>query len=237
MIKAVFLDIDDTVLDFGAFVRSAMQAGFAQFGLPAYTEDMFPVFQRINNALWQRIERGEITRSQLMDLRWPAIFRALGMEGDGRAFELYFRSALLHSAIPVPGAEEMIPWLSRRFILCAASNGPFAQQEYRLRQAGFLPWFHFLFISEALGVSKPEPLFFQRCLDELNSRCPPAEDAKPILPGEILMVGDSLSSDMQGGIGSGLKTCYFNPEGRPVPGDLPLDYTITRLDQLRSILT
>ncbi|MBQ9264286.1 MAG: HAD family hydrolase, partial [Clostridia bacterium] len=117
MIRAVFLDIDDTILDFGAFVRETMASGFRHFGLPQSRNDMYPVFRRVNNALWQQMEQGEITRGQLFERRWQAIFRELGIQGDGRAFELYFRDALLHSAIPVPGADEIIPWLSRQFIL------------------------------------------------------------------------------------------------------------------------
>jgi len=235
MIKAVFLDIDDTILNFGAFVRQAMEQGFAAFGLPPYEEGMFPVFERINGELWRGIERGEIARSQLIDLRWQRIFQALGISGDGRAFELYFRDALLHSAIPMAGAEEMIPWLSGRFLLCAASNGPHAQQETRLGLAGFLPYFHFLFISETIGAQKPSPVFFVRCMEILNGRPLPGR-AYPVLPGEILMVGDSPSSDLLGGIESGLKTCYFNGRQTPLPDGVRPDYTIRRLTQLRDIL-
>ncbi|MBQ9265286.1 MAG: HAD hydrolase-like protein, partial [Clostridia bacterium] len=110
-----------------------------------------------------------------------------------------------------------------------------AQQKARLRQAGYLPYFHHLFISEAIGFSKPAPAFFDACIAALNA---PAlsSSAPPILPENVLMVGDSLTSDMRGGIDSGLKTCYFNPEKKPVPSNLTIDFTIHRLAQLRDIV-
>lgn len=235
MIKAIFLDIDDTVLDFEAFVRRTMRLGFAYFHLPPYEESMYDTFFRVNSRLWHAIEQGQIVRAQLIDLRWQSIFRELGINGDGPAFERYFRNALLSSAIPMPGADEMIPWLSRRFLLCAASNGPVAQQQTRLGLAGYLPYFHHLFISEQLGVQKPDPVFFSRSLDRLNASPLPGF-SYPVLPGEVLMVGDSARSDMQGGIGSGMKTCFFSRHGSTPPAELPVDFVITDLTQLKEIL-
>ncbi|MBQ9300139.1 MAG: HAD-IA family hydrolase [Clostridia bacterium] len=231
MIKAVFLDIDGTVLDFDAFVRACMRAGFERFGLPPYEEGMFVVFKQVNNRLWWQIERGEILREQLIDLRWQAVFERLGIRADGRAFEIYFRNALLGSAIPVPGAGKLLPWLAERYTVCAASNGPFAQQRSRLELAGYLPYFQHLFISEEIGAQKPSPVFFEKSMARLN-----AGRAQAVRPDEILMVGDSLTSDMAGGIGCGMKTCFLNPCGRPVPADLPVDFVIGQLSELKTIL-
>ena len=235
MIKAVFLDIDDTVLDFGACVRAAMEKGFRQFGLPPYEERMYPVFERVNARLWQGIERGELQRSQLIDLRWQAVFRELGLRADGRAFELFFKEELRSSAIPVPGAAETLPWLSARCLLCAASNGPYRQQERRLRISGFLPLFHHLFISEEISFQKPDARFFETAISRLNAAPLPGR-AYPVRPEEILMVGDSLTSDMQGALNGGLIPCYFSRQGTPPPAGLPITYIITQLTDLRSIL-
>ncbi|MBQ9196462.1 MAG: HAD-IA family hydrolase [Clostridia bacterium] len=231
MIRAVFLDIDGTVLDFDAFVQSCMREGFRQFGLPPYEDGMYVVFKQINNRLWQQIERGEIVREQLIDLRWQAVFARLGIKGDARAFEIYFRNALAVSAIPVAGAGELLPWLSQRFIVCAASNGPLAQQQSRLQLAGYLPYFHHLFVSEEIGAQKPALPFFERSMARLN-----AGQKAALRPEETLMVGDSLTSDMAGGIGFGMKTCFFNPHGRRVPDDMPIDCVIGQLSELKTIL-
>ena len=234
MIKAAFMDIDDTLLDFQAFVRQTMRDGFARFGLPAYEERMYPVFHQVNARLWERIERGEITRADLLDLRWPVIFDELGFTGDGRAFEHYFKDALLHSAIPVEGAEDLVPWLAERYILCAASNGPYAQQETRLTIAGWLPYFRHLFISEEIGAQKPTPAFFDTAMRRLNASLMPGHSG-PVLPGEVIMVGDSLTSDMAGGRNAGMVTCLLDTSGHAQPDDR-VDHRISKLDELKTLL-
>lgn len=122
--KAIFIDIDNTLLDFDAYVRESMRAGFARFGLRPYEPWMYDIFVRENDKLWQAIERSELTFARLQEIRWNTVFRALGIEADGIAFERYFREALHESAIPVPGAHELLERLHGRFLLCAASNRP-----------------------------------------------------------------------------------------------------------------
>ena len=231
MIKAVFLDIDDTVLDFEAYVRLALREGFDRFGLPPYREEMLPVFTGVNNRLWQRIERGEMTREQLIDVRFQTVFQELGITGDARAFERYFRDAIWDCAIPVAGAAEMVPWLGARYILCAASNGPYDQQRARLALSGFLPWFRHLFINEEIGWQKPARAFFDEAIRRLN-----AGREAPVARSEIMMIGDSLTSDMRGGIDSGLVTCYFNRFHAEPPTGMRVDYTVSRLEAAREIL-
>lgn len=100
--KAIFIDIDNTLLDFDAYVRESMRAGFARFGLRPYEPWMYDIFVRENDKLWQAIERSELTFARLQEIRWNTVFRALGIEADGIAFERYFREALHESAIPSP---------------------------------------------------------------------------------------------------------------------------------------
>ena len=97
MIKAVFLDIDDTLLDFEAFARATMEEGFRRFNLPAYQPYMYDVFDRVSDVLWKKIERGEMQRSDLIDVRWQTIFAELGISCDARAFEEFFLSSFLIS--------------------------------------------------------------------------------------------------------------------------------------------
>ena len=235
MIKAVFLDIDDTLLDFEAFARATMEEGFRRFNLPAYQPYMYDVFDRVSDVLWKKIERGEMQRSDLIDVRWQTIFAELGISCDARAFEEFFLSQLPLSAIPVEGAGEIVNWLAPRCLLCAASNGIYEEQKGRLQRAGWLDCFHMLFISEDIGVQKPSPDFFTRSVARLNAQ-PVPEYRFPVLPHEILMVGDSLTSDMRGGIGSGLRTCLFDRRGSGIPADMPIDYRISRLAELKPIV-
>lgn len=231
MIKAVLFDIDDTLLDFEAYVQNAMRDGFQKFGLRAYGDGMYRIFQRINTALWHEIEQGSLTFEQLLQTRWNRIFAELDIAFDGCVFEQFFRDSLFGSAIPVDGAHEILAYLQNRYILCVASNGPYAQQVNRLRQGNMLHCFSHLFISEKIGASKPSAQFFSFCLSELNAR-----HEETVSAGEVLMVGDSLASDMVGAIDSGLKTCFFDKHKTGVTNGLPLDHIVVSLDEIRKIL-
>ena len=202
-LRYIFIDIDNTLLDFDEHVRSTMREGFSRFGLKSYEPYMYDVFTQENNALWRSLERGEIDFDELVRVRWNSIFRALGIEYDGPEFEKYFRASLNESAIEVDGAHELLERLSRRFTLCAASNGPEHQQKNRLRLAGMDGFFSQCFISEALGASKPSPAFFDAAFASLPG----------VSPDECLMLGDSLTSDIAGGKAYGMKTCYFRRPG------------------------
>ena len=235
MIKALFIDIDNTLLDFDGYVRETMKKGFQKFGLKPYTEEMFPVFRRINTELWQEIEEGKLTLAELTKIRWSRILETLNIDFDGIRFEDYFREGLFHSAIPIDGAMEMLSYLEKRYLLCAASNGPYEQQRNRLKKAGMDSFFSHFFISERIGVSKPAEAFFTRSIQELNEALiHRGED--PTTPSEIMIIGDSLTSDMEGGRQSGLKTCLFDRERKHKKEDLSVDHIIYDLREVSSIL-
>ena len=235
MIKAVWLDIDNTLLDFDAFVQQAMESGFQKFGLPAYRKDMFQTFLRINNQVWREIEQGLLSYEEMLQTRWNRIFAALGMRFDGAVFEDYFKDSLFESAIHVDFSPELLSCLQRRYILCAASNGPHAQQVNRLRRGGLLGCFDGVFISERMGAAKPSAEFFSRSLDELNA-LQRARGEGEIRPPEIIMIGDSLTSDMAGAIGMGMKTCYFDRNGTGDTRGLPIDHVVRSLREIPAFL-
>ncbi|MGN0962200.1 MAG: YjjG family noncanonical pyrimidine nucleotidase [Clostridia bacterium] len=235
MIRVLFIDIDNTLLDFDGYVRETMKKGFQEFGLKPYTEEMFPVFRRINTELWQEIEAGELTLAELTKIRWSRILETLNIAFDGIRFEDYFREGLFHSAIPVDGAMEMLSYLEKRYRLCAASNGPYEQQRNRLKKAGMDSFFSHFFVSERIGASKPAEAFFTRSMEELNKSLTLRRE-KPVTPAEIMIIGDSLTSDMEGGRRSGLKTCLFDREHKHKKEDLAVDHIICDLREVSFIL-
>ena len=99
MIKAVFIDIDDTVFSFSGFVKKAMRDGFEKFGLKPYTDEMYPVFEKINNELWRRVELNKLTIQQLCKIRWNMIFERINISFNGTEFENYFCEELHQSAV------------------------------------------------------------------------------------------------------------------------------------------
>lgn len=166
-IKVLFLDIDNTLLDFDAAAAWAMEQCFQKAGLE-YKSEMFAAFTEENNKIWQRIERKELTMDDLFYVRWQAILGHLGLEADGVEMEKEFRVLLNLSAVPVEGAEEILTYLKQqKYCLCAASNGPYDQQINRLKKADMLKYFAHCFVSEKVGADKPSQRFFDGCLKEL----------------------------------------------------------------------
>jgi YjjG family noncanonical pyrimidine nucleotidase len=231
MLKVILFDIDNTLLSFDKFVIETMKNGFREFGLCEYKDNMFNVFNQINSGLWQQLENKEISFEELKKKRWNMIFERLGISSDGEAFEEYFRGCLLESAIPIDGAFDLLEYLHKKYILCVASNGPYMQQMNRLKISGMLPYFSDLFISEDIGASKPSENFFNVCLTRLNSKL-----KQNILPREIMIVGDSLTSDIAGGIYSGIKTCFYNPNNKSIPSEMTPDYHVSSLSEIKSII-
>lgn len=231
MIKVILIDIDNTLLSFSDYVRNAMRDGFARFEIAGYREEMYQVFEEINGELWRQIERGELTFEGLQKIRWNRIFDALGLSFDGITFEKYFRDYLFDSAIPVPGAMDMLRYLYPKYTLCAASNGPFAQQVNRLKIAGMYDFFRFCFISEEAGAQKPTAAFFDHCFRILHEN-----GFAGLKPQETMIIGDSLTSDIAGGSIYGMKTCLFWPEGKPVPEGISADHVVYDLRKISEIL-
>lgn len=230
-IKVLFLDIDNTLLDFDAAAAWAMKQCFKKAGLE-YRAEMFSVFTEENNKIWQRIERKELTMDDLFYVRWQAILQHLGLTADGVNMEKEFRRLLNQSAVPVAGAEEILQYLYKKnYCLCAASNGPYDQQINRLKKADMLKYFAHCFVSEKLGADKPGKQFFDGCMRELPG----------ITPEECMIIGDSLTADITGGRDYGMSTCWYVPsvekyrEVKRKSGK-PADYVVHELAELEKIL-
>ena len=223
MIKAVFIDIDGTLLDFEACVEESMRLGLIERGIE-YKPEMLDTFHRINNGLWRDLEQGKLTFERLLEIRWATVFEALGIDLNGPEFETYFRKRLHESAIPMAGSYEMLEYLSGKYRLFVASNGPHEQQEERLRKADMLRFFNEVFTSGKIGEEKPSPYFFEYCFEKVSD----------IIPGESVMLGDSLTSDMKGGCRFGMKTVWLNLKGEEKPDWV--DFEIKSLDEVKNIL-
>lgn len=225
-LKAVFVDIDNTLLSFDEYVRQTMRDGFAHFGLKPYEPYMYDIFEKENNALWRKIEQGTLTFSELQKIRWNLVFEKLGISFDGPVFEKYFREALHESAVEEPGAQEMLAYLKQKYILCVASNGPYEQQLHRLELADMRKYFDYVFVSEKIGVSKPARGFFEKAFEELNEG-----KRDKIFPQETMIIGDSLTSDMAGGLQYGMKTCFYRRNPQIVVPD-EIDFVVDHLNQI-----
>ncbi len=209
MIRVVMIDVDNTLLDFDEYVKFAMKTGFEKFGFKKYEEWMYDEFCIINHGFWRAYEKGEVSYEDILNNRWNSVFEKLGIVGDGVAFEKFFKGTLFDNAILINGAIDALRYLSERYVVCTATNGPFEQQKNRLQISGINEFTTLDFISEEMGEQKPKREFFEiakRRLDEYFTR----NDEKAIEFSEMIMIGDSLSSDISGAKNVGIKTCYFD---------------------------
>lgn len=225
MIKYILLDLDDTILDFAWGEKQAITRTLADFSVEL-TEDIYEYYRQINWECWQMLERGEITREELKVSRFRRLQQEMALEGDPLQFADTYICYLSQGHCFLPGAEETLRRLAKDYRLFLATNG-IAQVQYgRLESAGITDCFEKLFISEELGAYKPSKEFFDRCFEAIPG----------FRPEQAIMVGDSLNSDMQGGIQAGITTCWVNPHHRPLRDGIEPDYQIDTLSELLPIL-
>ena len=225
MMEFLFLDLDDTILDFHKAERLAISRTFRSFGLEP-TEQVLERYHVINRLHWERLERGELTRDQVLTGRFQMLFEELGIPAQPQAIAKGYEHNLGLGHYFLPGAKEALDTLRGKYRLFLASNGTASVQHSRLTSAGLYPYFEEVFVSQALGANKPSRAFFDACAARI-----PGYD-----PRKALMVGDSLTSDILGGINAGMKTCWVCPpeaQGRP---DIVPDYRIEALSQLPELL-
>ncbi len=225
MYKFVFLDTDDTILDFLKTERVAITRCFQRFGLTP-TDALIRRYSAINQSEWERLERGETTREQVLVDRFKRLFAELGTDIDPYAFEDCYQRLLGEGHIFVEGAEDILAYLAPKYHLFIASNGVAITQDTRLASAGIVPYFDQIFISERTGHHKPEKAYFDYCFARIPN----------FRREEAIIVGDSLSSDIQGGKNAGIATCWFNYRGKPARPEIQPDYTIYTLAELKKIL-
>lgn len=224
MLTTVFLDVDNTLLDFHLCAEDSIKRGFAQWGLN-YTDEVFEVFNEINNGLWHALEKGEITRDDIFRTRWKRIFERLCIDRDGIEFEKIFVTNLADSAIPVEGANALLEHLASKYKLYVASNAVHQQQIVRMTKAGMIDYIADFFTSEAIGYSKPSNEFFDECFRRLDG----------VKKENVIIIGDSLTADIKGGTDYGIKTCWFNYKGEKYEGR-PADYIVDSLSEIMNIL-
>ena len=225
MLKHIFLDLDDTILNFTAGEAKALTQALRESGIEP-TEAILDRYHLINVAHWELLEEGRITREEVLVRRFEQLFRELGIPHSGVAVNDRYEHLLSRQHDFIPGAEQLLKDLAPRYDLYLASNGAAAVQHPRLDASGIRPYFKGIFISEELGADKPSKAFFDACF--------------AAIPGfrteEAVMVGDSLTSDIRGGRDAGLRTVWFNPQGREPRADIRPDYTIHALSELPSLL-
>jgi len=225
MIKAVLLDSDDTILDFTLAEHIALKKTLAEVGIEPKDETI-NLYSSINKRHWEMLERGELTRAQVLVQRFERLFEALGIEGDSAATQASYEHNLSIGHYFIPGAVELLEALHGEYKLYMVTNGNEKVQVPRLASAGIEPYFEEIFISQRIGYDKPRIEFFDACF----AKMPRYEKD------EMIIIGDSLTSDIQGGINAGIHTCWFNPRGKRGREDIIPEYVVRSLEEIPGLL-
>ena len=226
MIRNVLFDLDDTLFDFHKAEKIALTKTLMHFGIDP-TEETLALYSTINAAHWKRLELGEISREEVKVGRYRELFKTIGVECDPVKATAYYESMLAIGHYFMPGAPELLEELYRKYRLYIVSNGTAKVQEGRIGSSGIKKYMDGIFISQILGANKPDKQFFDICFSEIPD----------FSLSETVIIGDSLSSDIKGGINAGIITVWFNPKGIENDNDIKPDYTIKELSEVPGLLS
>ena len=221
---SLFLDVDNTLLDFYAAEDFAVRKVLRAHSLP-FDDATVKLYSGINQSYWERFERGEIPKSDIFEGRFKTLLEALGAVGDTAVISKEYCCYLSEGYFKVDGAIEILEYLKNKgYKLYATTNGLASTQFKRIKNSGIEPFFDKIFVSEEAGHQKPEREYF----DYVILNIPEKDKSK------MLVVGDSQSSDILGGINAGIDTCWFNFQG--ITPKYKSKYEITKLSALKEIL-
>ncbi len=221
----VFLDIDDTILDFHKAEACALSKALCELGIDP-TPEILRRYSEINRSQWELLEDGLLTRQQVLLRRFEILFGELGITASAEQIRDLYENYLSVGHYFMPGAPELLEALYGRYRLYVVSNGTGSVQAGRIASAGIARYFDGIFISEKIGYEKPDRAFFETCF----SRIP------HFVPERAIIVGDSLTSDIRGGIHAGIRSCWYNPGEKAGRADIRPDYEIRALSELPALL-
>lgn len=223
--KTLFFDADDTLLDFGAAESLALRLLFKDQKI-TLTAELEAHYKELNQGLWRAHEEGKIERDELLNTRFSLLFKEYGKEVDGVLLEENYRMYLEEGHQLVNGALELLNDLQKKYDLYIVTNGVSKTQDRRLRDSGLHPFFKGVFVSEDTGFQKPMKEYFDYVFERIPN----------FSLEHGLIIGDSLSSDIKGGMLAGLDTCWFNPKVKPNNTEIQPTYQIQTLEELFQIL-
>ena len=227
MIKVILWDMDATLLDFLAAEKAAIRTCFEIYGLGECTDEMIERYSKINRRYWEMLERGEMSKPEILVKRFQEFFVSEGIETDcEKEFNSSYQIALGDTICFRDDSYRLVEKLKDDYRQFIVTNGTFVAQERKLKKSGFGQLVEEVFISELIGHEKPAVGFFDHVSEKIG------EYKKE----EVMIVGDSLTSDMQGGNNAGIVCCWYNPNHLENTKDVNINYEIDNLWQIEEIL-
>ncbi len=219
--QVILWDIDGTLLNFKAAEKAALRACFRSLSVPIEgTDEEIARYSEINRTWWERMEKGEVTKPEVLRGRFCEFFAKEGIFFD-RIEELNdeYQIRLGDTTVFFDRADELVASLRGRVKQYAATNGTAVAQERKLKNSGLDQLLDGVFISEKVGAEKPNKVFFEAAFREIGT----------VAPGEAMIVGDSLTGDIRGGKNAGILTCWYNPQGEENRYGIVPDFEIRNL--------
>ncbi len=219
--KTLLFDADGTLLDFSRSEAEALTETLALNGIDA-NDATVALYSKINDGLWKMLERGEIKKDVLKYRRFELFLEELGVECDAKKMAQDYMKALSTKGYLLDGAEQMCKVLYGKAKLYIVTNGIEFIQRGRYARCGIDKYFEQIFISDGIGCEKPSREYFEyvaRHIDDFDAS-------------SAIIIGDSLSSDMRGGLNYGIDTCWYNPNGKACPEDMKLTYIASSFDEV-----
>lgn len=223
MYTTLLFDIDDTLLDFKMAEKVAISKTLENIGLTP-TDEIVKNYSDINAALWEKYQKKEITKARLVIKRFEEFFALYNLDLNAEEVNQNYFENVAQGYFEIEGAKETLAELNEKYESYAVTNATLWISTARLKGSGFYTMFKKIFNSEEIGASKPNKEFFDVVFKNINEK----DKSK------ILIIGDSLTSDILGGINAGIDTCWINPKGKTT--DLKVTYTLKSVTELLNIL-
>lgn len=227
MIKTLLWDVDGTLLDFGKSEEYGIRKCFELFGLGECTDEMLERYSVINRKYWEMLERGEITKQQVLTERFIEFFNAENIDFDRvDDFNDEYQLHLGDKFFFCENGFETVIALKGKVKQYAVTNGTYIAQQRKLTQSGLIDIFDDVFISDKIGYEKPSIEFFDAVQSKIGK----------FNKNEVMIIGDSLSSDMKGGNNAGILCCWYNPNNAENKNGIKIDFEIKNIAKILDIL-
>jgi len=225
MYTTLLFDVDNTLLDFDANEKASFKQLLQDKNEPC-SDERYTAYKNLNHSLWQAVEREQALAAEILSTRFSRFMALYGKEVDGAEWEAAYRSHLNEGIQEVPNVHEVLSALRKSHRLYVITNGVALTQYSRLSRSGIGLYFEAAFISGEIGAAKPKKLFFDYVKSHIDGF-----DRK-----KTLVIGDSLSSDIKGGLNAGIDTCWFCPSKTLNKTQIFPKYTIHALKDLLTLL-
>ena len=221
----LLFDADNTLFDFDAANHNAFAKTCEYCGL-TYSEELYEFYESINRPLWHQLDKGEVTKEFLVVERFRRFLAAMNVEADPAECNRIQLAGFGSSTVLLPHALEVVQTLAQTHKLYIVTNAVASVQRSRLTTSQIAPYITDAFISEEAGAAKPSRAYFDYVFARVDG----------ITRDNCLVIGDSLSSDVQGAINAGLPACWYNLKNEPRPEGMAIDYVIRDLRELYDIV-